>query len=58
MSSEPCMRKTRSGKMKLRKVPDKPLQSDQPLLSIKLKGKKLKTFKKKKAIGTPELHWG
>ena len=55
MSSEPCTRKTRSGKMKLRKVPDKPLQSDQPLLSSKLKGKKLKTFKKKKAIGTPEL---
>jgi len=56
MSSEPCTRKTRSGKMKLRKViPDKPLQSDQQLLSSKLKGKKLKTFKKKKAIGTPEL---
>ena len=56
MSSEPCMRETRSGKMKLRNViPDKPLQSDQPLLSSKLKGKKLKTFKKKKAIGTPEL---
>ena len=55
MSSEPCTRKTRSGKMKLIKVPDKLLQSDQPLLSSKLKGKKLKTFKKKKAIGTPEL---
>ena len=55
MSSEPCTRKTRSGKMKLRKVPDKPLQSDQQLLSSKLKGKKLKTFKKKKAVGTPEL---
>ena len=55
MSSEPCTRKTRSGIMKLKKVPDKPLQSDQPLLSSKLKGKKLKTFRKKKAIGTPEL---
>ena len=55
MSSEPTTRKTRSGIMKLKKVPDKPLQSNQPLLSSKLKGKRLKTFIKKKAIGTPEL---
>ena len=55
MSSEPTTRKTRSGIMKLKKVPDKPLQSNQPLLSSKLKGKRLETFRKKKAIGTPEL---
>ena len=55
MSSEPTTRKTRSGIMKLKKVPDKPLQSNQPLSSSKLKGKRLKTFIKKKTIGTPEL---
>ena len=55
MSSEPTARKTRS-KMKLKKVADKSLQSNQPLKSSKLKGKRLKTFIKKKAIGTTELH--
>ena len=54
MSSEPTTRETRS-KMKLKKVADKSLKSNQPLKSRKLKGKRLKTFIKKKAIGTPEL---
>ena len=55
MSFEPTTRKTRS-KMKLKKVADKSLKSNQPLKSSKLKGKRLKTFIKKKAIGTTELH--
>ena len=55
MSFAPTTRKTRS-KMKLKKVADKSLKSNQPLKSSKLKGKRLKTFIKKKAIGTPELH--
>ena len=55
MSSEPTTRKTRSN-MKLKKVADKSLKSNQPLKSSKLKGKRLKTFIKKKAIGTTELH--
>ena len=55
MSFEPTTRKTRS-KMKLKKVADKSLKSHQPLKSSKLKGKRLKTFIKKKAIGTTELH--
>ena len=55
MSFEPTARKKRS-KMKLKKVADKSLKSNQPLKSSKLKGKRLKTFIKKKAIGTPELH--
>ena len=54
MSSEPTTRKTRS-KMKLKKVADKSLKSNQPLKSSKLKGKRLTTFIKKKVIGTPEL---
>ena len=55
MSFEPTARKKRS-KMKLKKVADKSLKSNQPLKSSKLKGKRLKTFIKKKAIGTTELH--
>ena len=54
MSSEPTTRKTRS-KKKVKKDADKSLKSNQPLKSRKLKGKRLKTFIKKKAIGTPEL---
>ena len=42
--------------MKLKKDADKSLKSNQPLKSSKLKGKRLKTFIKKKAIGTTELH--
>ena len=56
MSFEPTTRKTRSGKMKLTKDADKSLKSNQPLKSSKLKGKGLKTFIEKKAIGTQELH--
>ena len=56
MSFEPTTRKTRSGKMILTKDADKSLKSNQPLKSSKLKGKRLTTFIKKKAIGTPELH--
>ena len=55
MSFEPTTRKPRS-KMKLKKVADKSLKSNQSLKSSKLKGKRLKTFIKKKAIGTTELH--
>ena len=42
--------------MKLKKVADKSLQSNQPLKLSKLKGKRLKIFIKKRAIGTTELH--
>ena len=56
MSFEPTTRKTRSGKMILTKDADRSLLSNQPPKSSKLKGKRLTTFIKKKAIGTPELH--
>ena len=50
MSFEPTTRKTRSGKMKLKKVADKSLKSNQPLKSSKLKGKRLQTFIKKRQL--------
>ena len=56
MSFELTTRKTRNGKMILTKAVDKSLKSNQPLESSKLKSKRLTTFIKKKAIGTPELH--
>ena len=64
MSFEQNTRKTRSGKhiqvversnSIVTKNADKSLKSKHPLKSSKLKGKRLTTFIKRKAIGTPEL---
>ena len=56
MSFEPNKRKTRSCKMVKTNNADKSLKSNPTLKSSKLKGKRLTSFIKKKAIGTPELH--
>ena len=56
MSSGSSKRNTRSNKMVSTNILTKSTNSNLLLKSSKLKGRQLKTFMKKKAIGTPELN--